>query len=47
MFKIVAAIYFNRSANEFLRDELFTLFTQFFRYFFQFYIKSNTLSRLT
>lgn len=44
MFKIIAAIYFNRSANEFLRDELFTLFTQFFRYFSQFYIKSNTYS---
>lgn len=44
MFKIIAAIYFNRSANEFLRDELFTLFTQFFRYLFQFYIKSNTYS---
>ena len=44
MFKIIAAIYFNRSANEFLRDELFTLFTQFFRYFVQFYIKSNTYS---
>ena len=43
MFKIIAAIYFNRSANEFLRDELFT-FTQFFPLFLQFYIKSNTYS---
>ena len=47
MFKIIAAIYFNRSANEFLRDELFT-FTQFFRYFFNSILKVTlTLSFLT